>query len=175
MNRRKVITSILAASMCVLAGGYYWKRRWQYIAVHHSAGSFGNISFLQQVHDERQPKDPIKAIPYHYVIGNGNGLGLGEVAHDWRQELGLWGAHLSGANIYRNFAGIGICLIGNYDMQQVPEQQYSSLLRLTKSLMSKYGISANNVAGHGHVKGEQTRCPGKNFPMARFLADVSRS
>lgn len=172
MNRRRVITSALVASGALLAGGYHWKTRWKYIVVHHSAGNYGNISFLKRVHDERQANDPIKAIPYHYVIGNGNGLGLGEVASDWRQEWGLWGAHLSAKNIYKNYRGIGICLIGNYDTQQVPPLQYASLLRLTKKLIAQYDISADNSAGHGGVEGEQTHCPGKNFPMARYLQDI---
>ena len=34
---------------------------------------------LRQVHRERQPNDPIDAIPYHFVIGNGRGMTDGEV------------------------------------------------------------------------------------------------
>ncbi|MCU7845652.1 MAG: peptidoglycan recognition protein family protein [Candidatus Thiodiazotropha sp. (ex Monitilora ramsayi)] len=162
------------ASLAVLGvGGLYWQKRWKYIVIHHSGGSFGTIEFLQKVHRERQANDPIDAIPYHYIIGNGNGLREGEVASDWRQELGIWGAHVSGRNTARNMWGIGICLIGNYEMYPVPELQYNSLVSLTKSLMSEYNISVHNVTGHGHIEGEQTKCPGKLFPMEQFKRDIA--
>lgn len=168
MNRRKfLIASGVVVTSTALAG-FYWPRRWKYIVIHHSAGNYGTIEFLQQVHRERQAGDPIDAIPYHYVIGNGNGLGMGEVASDWRQGADLWGAHVSGNNMDRNLRGIGICLIGNYEENHVPKRQYDELLRLTRQLMSEYSISADNVHGHGHVEGEQTKCPGRNFPMKKF-------
>ncbi|MGD8912202.1 MAG: peptidoglycan recognition family protein [Candidatus Thiodiazotropha sp.] len=154
------------------AGAIYWPNRWKYIVVHHSAGNFGTIDFLQRVHRERQAGDPIDAIPYHYVIGNGNGLKEGEIASDWRRDYGIWGAHVSRRNKDRNMRGIGICLIGNYEIDSVPEGQYLALLSLTITLMEKYQIPIENIAGHGHIKGEQTKCPGKNFPMERFLRDI---
>jgi N-acetyl-anhydromuramyl-L-alanine amidase AmpD len=156
-----------------MAGSTYWGRRWKYIVIHHSAGSYGNIDFLRQVHRQRQPRDLIDAIPYHYVIGNGNGLGLGEIASDWRQELDLWGTHVSAHNVDRNFRGIGICLIGNFETDRVPAEQYSALLTLTLRLMHKYGIPPDNVSGHGYIPGEATKCPGKNFPYHNFLSDIA--
>ncbi len=141
--------------------------------IHHSAGDFGTIEFLQQVHRERQPNDPIDAIPYHYVIGNGNGLGLGEVAQDWRGERGIWGAHLSGNNTYTNVRGIGICLIGNFQASTVPPAQLAALISLTKDLMSRHGIRTEDVLGHGRVDGESTLCPGENFPWSEFQAAIA--
>ena len=58
-----------AAGATAVAGAWYWPNRWKYIVVHHSAGDFATLESLQQVHRERQPGDPIDAIPYHYVIG----------------------------------------------------------------------------------------------------------
>lgn len=172
MNRRHFLisaTSILAAGGL---GGIYWGRRWNYIIVHHSAGTYGDIDFLQKVHRERQPRDPINAIPYHYVIGNGNGLKPGEIASDWRQSWNLWGAHVSANNLDHNLRGIGICLIGNFDNVRVPMVQYQSLVKLTKDLMLRYGIAKENVNGHGMISGESTKCPGKYFPMERFRRDI---
>ncbi|MDH3976225.1 MAG: peptidoglycan recognition protein family protein [Deltaproteobacteria bacterium] len=134
---------------------------------------YGNIEFLQKIHNERQANDPVDAIPYHYVIGNGNGLGLGEVASDWRQSYDIWGAHVSANNIDRNFRGIGICLIGNFEEEAPPAEQYDSLVKLTRSLMSKYGISLKNITGHGMTKGESTKCPGRYFPMQAFYRDIA--
>jgi N-acetyl-anhydromuramyl-L-alanine amidase AmpD len=173
MNRRKFIvrSSLLFGS--IIFGGFHWKNRWKYIVIHHSAGSSGDLSFFQRVHRQRQAKDPINAIPYHYIIGNGNGLAMGQVASDWRQSYDIWGAHVSMNNPDHNFRGIGICLVGNFEHVAVPAVQYQSLVRLTQSLMLKYDISHRNVVGHGMIKGESTKCPGNRFPMKTFEADIA--
>ena len=173
MNRRKFLTAASGVLGTVGIGGIYWNRRWKYIVIHHSAGSRGDIEFLQKVHRQRQPGDPIDAIPYHYIIGNGKGLGLGEIASDWRQSYHLWGAHVSASNLDRNFRGIGICLVGNYETRSVPAKQYSALVRLTKYLMQKYKIPIKNINGHGMIEGESTKCPGKYFPMKKFKTDIA--
>jgi len=171
--RRKFLKLSLASVALVAASGLYWSNRWKYIVVHHSAGNYGNIEFLQKVHRQRQSKDPIDAIPYHYVIGNGNGMKMGEIASDWRKENNIWGAHVSGRNSDRNFRGLGICMIGNFEENKVPETQYQALLGLTKQLISEHNISPENLSGHGLTLGETTLCPGKHFPMARLIQDVS--
>ena len=153
---------------------YWWTHRWNYIVIHHSAGNYGNIEFLQKVHRERQSRDPLDAIPYHYIVGNGNGLGVGVVKSDWRQAWNIWGMHVSKHNVDRNFRGLGICLIGNFEKKSISEKQYQALVTLTKKLMKKYNIPVKNISGHGYTKGEHTKCPGKHFPMERFLRDVGK-
>ncbi len=172
MNRRRFLgaSGVIAAAFGI--GVIYWPSRWKYIVIHHSAGNYGTIEFLQEVHRERQAGDPIDAIPYHYVIGNGNGLGMGEVASDWRQEMDIWGTHMSANNKARNFLGLGVCLVGNFEETTVPPQQFDSLVSLTGSLMSRYRISPTNVGFHGKIQGESTKCPGKLFPHDRFRAAI---
>jgi N-acetyl-anhydromuramyl-L-alanine amidase AmpD len=138
-----------------------------------SGKGYGNIDFLQKVHRQRQARDPIDAIAYHYIIVNGNGLGMGEIASDWRQSYNLWGAHVSISNLDHNFRGIGICLIGNFENGEVPLAQYQALVKLTKRLMKKYSISPGNVNGHGMIAGESTKCSGKHFPIMKFKHDIS--
>ena len=173
MNRRRFLITSGALVGALGAGAIYWPNRWKYIVIHHSAGDYGTIEFLQQVHRERQAGDPIDAIPYHYVIGNGNGLGLGEVASDWRKDYNIWGTHLSARNKAKNFLGLGICLIGNFEETNVPEAQFNALVSLTKSLMNEYGIAANNVGFHGQLDGEHSKCPGRHFPHERFTAAIA--
>jgi len=158
----------------LLLFSYWWTVRWNYIVIHHSAGDYGNIEHLQKVHRERQSRDPLDAIPYHYIIGNGHGLGVGVVKSDWREKFNIWGMHVSRHNFDRNFRGLGICLIGNFEKHGVPQKQYQALVRLTKKLMKQYNIPLANVSGHGYTKGEQTKCPGKHFPMERFLRDIKK-
>ena len=173
MNRRRFLLASAAVGGVAAAGVIYWPRRWNYIVIHHSAGNYGTIEFLQQVHRERQGGDPIDAIPYHYVIGNGNGLGMGEIASDWRQDMDIWGTHVSANNMTRNFLGIGICLVGNFEETELPAPQFGALVTLTRSLMERYDITAENVELHGKIAGESTKCPGKMFPHDRFQAAIT--
>jgi N-acetylmuramoyl-L-alanine amidase len=173
VNRRGFIVASSLAVAGIGLGTAYWNRRWEYIVIHHTAGNFATIEFLQQVHRERQSYDPIDAIPYHYVIGNGNGLGMGEIASDWRQEYGLWGSHVSASNRMRNVLGIGICLVGNFEEGGVPRAQFDALVALTKQLMVRYDIPAANVTGHGMIPGESTKCPGKHFPIVKFQRAIA--
>lgn len=173
MKRRHFLATAGAALGVAAAGAWYWPNRWTYIVVHHSAGNYGTIEFLRQVHRERQAGDPIDAIPYHYVIGNGNGLGMGEVAAGWREEYDIWGTHLSANNRRRNFLGIGICLIGNFENHDVPEAQFDALVALTRSLMQEHAIVPANVGFHGRILGESTKCPGRRFPHQRFQAAIA--
>lgn len=147
----------------------YWPRRWHYIVIHHSAGRFGNIEHLQKVHRERQSNDPIDAIAYHYIVGNGYGLEDGAIESDRRKKYNLWGVHVRSVNYDKNFRGIGICLVGNLDKEELTAKQFTSLVDLTRQLMSTYGIDKGNILFHGEIENEQTACPGKNFPKERFL------
>lgn len=150
----------------------YWQNRWNYIVIHHSAGNYGNIAHLQDVHNQRQSKEPINAISYHYIIGNGNGMENGKVESDIRKQFNLWGVHVSKNNWDRNFRGIGICIIGNLDKNTMTSKQYESLIKLTINLMEKYNIRSKNVGLHGKISGESTKCPGKLFPFEQFIKDI---
>lgn len=172
-TRRKFLTLSAVTLAGLGLGAFSWNKRWHYIVIHHSAGEYGNIEFLQKVHRERQAGDPIDAIPYHFIIGNGNGMGDGEIASDWRKDYDIWGAHVSGNNSERNFLGLGICLIGNFEKRAPTSDQYASLLNLTKSLMDQYSIPISNVSGHGHTPGESTKCPGRHFPMRKLISELS--
>ena len=172
MNRRRFLVASGVIAGALGAGALYWARRWKYIVIHHSAGNFGTIEFLQEVHRDRQAGDPIDAIPYHYVIGNGNGLGMGEIASDWRQEMNIWGTHVSANNMTRNFLGLGICLVGNFEETDLPAPQFDALVTLTRSLMRRYDISPAKVGLHGNIDGESTKCPGRLFPHDRFQGAI---
>lgn len=173
ISRRRLLTCSAAAGAAILAGSY-WTQRWEHIVIHHSAGTRGDIALLQRVHRERQAHDPIKAIPYHYVIGNGHGMPMGAIGRDWRSEFHLWGSHVSARNKDRNFRGLGICMIGNFDITPVPEPQYQALVMLLADLMARYRITTANINGHGLIAGEKTLCPGRYFPMHRLQDDLQR-
>jgi hypothetical protein len=128
--RRRAL--LLLGAAAAAAGALLWRtpRRWRYIVVHHSGGASGDLDLLRRVHRDRQPNDPVDMIPYHFVIGNGRGMGAGEVAETGRWQQGLWGAHVRGFS--RNARGIGICLIGNFETDQLQDAQFVALVGLTR-------------------------------------------
>lgn len=171
-RRNFLIKSTIGISGLAACGLLYGLHRWKYIIIHHSAGSSGDLKLLQKVKQQRQGRTLLKSMAYHFAIGNGKGMNLGQVVHDLRWNFGLWGTHVSVRNAHLNLSGIGICLIGNYETRPIPEQQYSALVNLTTKLMKKYQIPPENVLRHGAIKGEKTLCPGKYFPKNRFQKDI---
>ena len=171
MKRRTVLVG--AGTMSAVVGGsfFYWPRRWDQIIIHHSAGNHATVETLRQVRRDRQPNTLINAIPYHYVIGNGNGIPLGEVVETTRVKYDLWGAHV--ANRRRNLVALGICLVGNFEHVEVPSKQFDAAVALTRSLMQRYAIPPQRVTPHGETPGEATKCPGAKFPFNSFLRAIS--
>ena len=163
-----IITTLILIILSIL----YWLNRWNYIVIHHSAGDYGNIEHLQDIHDQRQSKEPIHAISYHYIIGNGNGMEDGRVESDIRKKFNLWGVHVTKNNWDKNFRGLGICIIGNLDKKEMTSKQYESLLKLTLDLMEEYNIDFENIGFHGKLPGESTKCPGKFFPYDKLKKDI---
>jgi N-acetylmuramoyl-L-alanine amidase len=172
-SRRRFIKLSALGIMGLVLGAYCTGRRWRYIVVHHSAGDFGNVAFLGKVHRQRQPCDPIDSMAYHFVVGNGKGLQMGRIDYGLRWRSGLWGAHVSARNNQYNLQGIGLCLIGNYHEYALPPVQYDALVALVRGLMKTYDISVSRVFAHGRIKGENTVCPGKYFPLERFYFDIA--
>lgn len=98
---------------------------------------------------------------------------MGEIASDWRREFNIWGTHVSANNLSRNFLGIGICLIGNFEEKDVPARQFEALVSLTRNLMREHSIPAKNVGFHGLIEGESTKCPGRTFPYEKFSQAIA--
>jgi N-acetyl-anhydromuramyl-L-alanine amidase AmpD len=104
---------------------------------------------------------------YHFVIDNGtSGTHPGQVETGDRWYKQLSGAHCNAMNM--NEFGIGICLVGNFDRENVTEEQLQSAAWLVKSLQWRYGIPTSRVIRHQDVKGKETDCPGKRFPWQNF-------
>ncbi|NSX54091.1 peptidoglycan recognition protein family protein [Parasulfitobacter algicola] len=143
--------------------------RWQYLVIHHSAGRFGDEAALKDIHRQRQPNDPIDMVPYHFLIGNGNGIGLGKVVETERWKRGVWGAHMSSNNLDRNVRGIGVCLIGNFHIGKLDDTQFNAAVMLCRTLMQEHDIILENVSLHGDTRGEASLCPGQHFPKDHFF------
>jgi N-acetyl-anhydromuramyl-L-alanine amidase AmpD len=118
---------------------------------------------------------------YHFVIGNGTDSGNGRVEVGARWPKQKWGAHAKTPDNEYNDYGIGVCLVGNFDIERPTPQQMQSLAKLTAYLMKTYRIPSSRVLGHADT-GRATQCPGRNLNIAQVkrmaaqvLADAGQS
>jgi hypothetical protein len=135
---------------------------WKYIVIHHSATTNGSVASFDHEHKSKG----WDGVGYHFVIGNGRGMSDGEIDPTPRWPIQKWGAHTKTANNEYNENGIGICLVGNFDVTRPSQSQLKSVSKLVAHLMKTYKISPNNVVGHGDCK--PTDCPGRYTSVARI-------
>ncbi|MBS3762188.1 MAG: N-acetylmuramoyl-L-alanine amidase [Planctomycetes bacterium] len=136
---------------------------WKWIVIHHSGTREGSAAAFDRYHRWHKGWD---SLGYHFVIGNGTQTPDGqiEVGSRWsEQEIG---AH-AGVREF-NQRGIGICLVGNFEIDNPTSHQLHSLRVLLQYLMRQYRIPAERIIGHQEVPGAHTKCPGANFPMAEL-------
>ena len=136
------------------------KRDWYWIVIHHSATPSGSEKDFDREHKEKGWDE----CGYHFVIGNGTNSGNGQIEVGPRWPKQKYGAHAKTADNRFNEHGIGICLVGNFDVDRPTAAQMASLNKLVKYLMVTYNIPATRVLGHRDTK--PTDCPGRNFNVA---------
>lgn len=145
-------------------------RAWKYIVLHHTASESGDVASIHEEHLQRKDSNGKNwlGIGYHFVIGNGNGMGDGEVEPTFRWREQLHGAHAGSDDPVYNQAGIGIVLVGNFEERAPTPAQLSAVKELVGSLKAEYHIPTDHVIGHRDVRA--TECPGKLFPLAEVAA-----
>ncbi|TVP77516.1 MAG: LysM peptidoglycan-binding domain-containing protein [Puniceicoccaceae bacterium] len=141
---------------------------WRRIVVHHSAIKHGNAAIYDRAHRRRNMQN---GLAYHFIIGNGIDSGDGEieVGPRWRNQL--LGGHVRSYQI--NLTAIGICLVGNFEIEHPSRRQLDAFVQLMDWLRDEVIPGAREFAGHRDLRGEQTICPGKNFPLAAMHARYS--
>jgi murein DD-endopeptidase MepM/ murein hydrolase activator NlpD len=139
--------------------------RWKYIVIHHSGVDEGTVKGMDRYHREVRRME--NGLAYHFVIGNGHGMGDGEIAAGPRWRPQLAGGHLRSE--YQNQISIGICLVGNYDKHGPSPAQLRSLTALTRALMNRCDIPLSGVKTHQQINVVHTRCPGSKFPTRSFI------
>jgi len=143
--------------------------RWRYIVIHHSGVDEGTMKGMDRYHREQRHME--HGLAYHFVIGNGSGMGDGEigVGNRWREQLN--GGHL--ASEKQNSYCIGICLVGNFDKSKPTAKQMQSLTALTQALMTRCKLTTSAIRTHQQINVVRTRCPGRYFPLTTFLRGLS--
>ena len=139
--------------------------RWKHIVIHHSAVDSGTLSGMDRYH--RNERHMENGLAYHFVIGNGNGLGDGEIGIGARWAKQLDGGHV--ISLAQNRISLGICLVGNFDKEKPTAKQMERLTALVRVLMGRCKLGPNAVTTHQQINVVHTRCPGRNFPTQTFL------
>ncbi len=140
--------------------------RWQAIVVHHAAVDEGSVKSLDRYHREQRHME--NGLAYHFLIGNGNGMGDGEIAVGNRWKKQLDGGHLRSEA--QNQTALGICLIGDFNKHPPTARQLRSLEDLVRALMRRCQLDAGAVKTHQQINVVHTQCPGSKFPTRAFLA-----
>ena len=127
--------------------------RWQYVFVHHSQTDGGNAATLGESPD---------GLADHFVIGNGDGCGDGEVqiAQRWHRQAPA--GRLPGLKSI-DPSCVSICLIGDFNRARPTPTQILRLSQLVAALQARCGIPAANVhliEGDGSPAGV-----GRYFPV----------
>ena len=141
------------------------RKHWQRIVVHHSAIKYGNAKKYHAAHRRRGMQN---GLAYHFLIGNGIDSGDGEIEIGPRWTKQLLGGHLKSYQL--NLSAIGICLVGNFEKTHPSKKQLDAFTQLMDWLQGDVLGKRVDFAGHRELKGEQTICPGKHFPLAAMHA-----
>jgi len=162
-------SALIATAQKAIDSARVSPKRWRYIVIHHSGVDEGTMKGMDRYHrDERHMEH---GLAYHFVIGNGNGMGDGEigVGQRWREQLN--GGHL--ASEKQNTYSLGICLVGNFDNGKPTPKQMQSLTALLRSLMRRCNLSTSSVRTHQQINIVRTRCPGRYFSTTTVLRSLS--
>jgi len=145
-----------------IVGQKYPFSDWRYITLHHSATLQGNAERFDRYHRRRG----MGGLFYHFVIGNGTLSDDGQIEVGWRWE--------KQTQVERAY-DVQICLVGNFNQQQVTEAQLTSLVDLINVLRKQYDIQLSNVRRHKDIEGCITECPGDFFPFDEILAQLEKT
>ncbi len=70
-----------------------------------------------------------------------------------------------------NRCSLGICLVGNFDDEEPPEEQWEVAVKLVRSFQAVLRIPRVRVYGHREFADYKT-CPGRAFSMTAFREEL---
>ncbi len=141
----------------------YVGKSWKHIVIHHTATPSATAKGIDRFHREKRRME--NGMAYHFLIGNGKGMGDGEVyvGERWRRQI--QGGHLASEAL--NQSSIGICLVGNFEKQPPTSRQMESLRALIGKLRQTTRLPASAVTTHRGIHPRHTSCPGRHFHLER--------
>lgn len=126
------------------------------IIIHHSTDPNGDPYKYANFHIGTRDWP---AISYHYVIQKS-----GEIYRT--NYLSTLSFHARNCNT----VSVGVCLTGNYEVEQVPEVQLQACIQLIQRIQRELGRSLSIEPHHNCT---DTRCPGQNMPLQQIISSVN--
>lgn len=153
--------------------------RLTHVVVHHSLTKDSETvswNAIRQYHTARPPVGlGWKDIGYHFGVER-----IGPRVEALRgRPLTMEGAHTKEAGMNR--AGIGVCVVGNFDAVAPEEDVWGTTVSLVRDLCEAFTIPVGHVIGHREAglmagfdwrKGQFKTCPGRMFDMDAFRQAV---
>jgi hypothetical protein len=140
------------------------KGRWRYIIIHNSGTRQGNARIFNNYHLKTRKMQ--NGLAYHFVIGNGNSSGDGEIEIGSRWTRQINGGHV--ASDYLNNIALGICFVGDLNRDRPTAAQLAALEELVDYLRNRVGKIKGKpaaVRGHKQINPKPTDCPGDRFDL----------
>lgn len=131
------------------------------IIIHHSLTKDSDTVSWGAIREYHIKHNKFSDIGYHWGIEEARGtteVFMGRVSDKP-------GAHCKG----QNSKSIGICFVGNFDVDQVPPDMWWKGVALCEWLIRTYSIKI--IIGHNEYNSTKS-CPGKYFNMSRFRREV---
>lgn len=122
----------------------------KYIVIHHIGVPDASVIEVDGYH--RNSKKWGSGFAYHFLITK---KGRVIQVHNLNSE--------TGHAFEYNSNSIAIAIEGDYNNEELTLIQQVNLIILTKTLILKYGLKAENVKGHGELL--NTDCPGSNINL----------
>jgi hypothetical protein len=145
--------------------------RWDAIVIHHSGQPGGTPESIEREHLGHG----FASLGYHFLIGNGAGLGDGAIFVGPRWNRQQPGAHVAPRALGAaptadelNRRSIGICLVGNGNRHAFTPRQLRELAALVRRLQVELGIPASAIHLHSDLAAVES--PGRLFPAAEFAS-----
>jgi len=137
----------------------------EYIILHHSLTKDSETVSWSAIREYHMDRKGWRNIGYHYgieLVKKTPEIFIGRFEGDS-------GAHTRNYNK----KSIGICLVGNYDLEQPSYEKWDLLLRLTKNIAFRYEIPIEHILGHRQIANYKS-CPGKLFDLDKFRDNLSQ-
>jgi N-acetylmuramoyl-L-alanine amidase len=130
---------------------------WTHIVLHHSLTKDGKVVDTQAIRRYHKEYLGWSDVGYHFLVE--------DIYSEYEVLVGRPltrpGAHCTHKQM--NTRGIGICFVGNYDIEKPPMKMILTCMnRIILPLCKIYGIPWNHIIGHGETGAPKT-CPGKLF------------
>ncbi len=137
----------------------------EYVMLHHSLTTDGPTVSWGAIRYYHTVIKGWRDVGYHYgieLISSGH--------HQYYEILQGRMPDQVGAHCYQggmNRKSIGVCLVGNFDEDPVPQGQMDRTIELVSWLLGEFHIPVENILGHRDFASYKS-CPGSQFDLDAF-------